>query len=725
LSVALATIGFTSTIAQITLMREMVATFYGNELLFGLVLMTWLAWVAIGSWGIARLAFVQRLGLKSFGVVLILTGTLLPIEIVLVRNVSTLLNVTPGSYIDFGSMIAAVVTILAPLCVLSGFLFAFGARLTIERGGTAGYAYVWESLGSVAGGVLFSFVLIRLLDPFQSSLILAALNFIVAANILFDHPTASLSRMLLSLALLVLLIAFLMPLGRSLQEATLEDQWTDLAFSGDSQYGRITIQKRDSQRIFFENGMLAFETQGTFPEEVIHFPLLIHPAPRSVLLIGGGVAGDLREILKHPVSNLTYVELDPLLIEAARAHLPWEEATVLTDPRVTIVLSDGRLFVKQTEKKFDVIILDLPEPATGALNRFYTKEFFIEVKTILKPGGIFSLGLPSAENYWSPELARRNGSVFQTLLTVLPEILVLPGEHNFFITSETPLESGPTILLSRLSQRGIETHWVTPGYIEYVFSTDRFTEIRQELDNASGLRINRDLTPICYYYDLVLWLSRFYPNLRGIFEGVSLVNIWWVVVPLVIVVTLTRWRRKFALPFVVAGTGLSQMTLQVVILFAFQVLHGYLYAEVSLMVTMFMAGLVLGGAVSNRLLTTYRTIELEKKVKRSMILVQVAIIIFSIVFPLILLLPSPTPTSLFPLLALVAGGLVGMVFPLAVAITQSNTINTVGMLYGTDLLGGCVGALLSTGLFIPVLGIPQTCAIVALVGVSGLLALMM
>ncbi len=69
---------------------------------------------------------------------------------------------------------------------------------------------------------------------------------------------------------------------------------------------------------------MAFETQGTFPKEVAHFPLLAHPDPREVLLIGGGVAGDVRETLKHPVSSVTYVELDPLLIEAAQAHLPPE-----------------------------------------------------------------------------------------------------------------------------------------------------------------------------------------------------------------------------------------------------------------------------------------------------------------------------------------------------------------------------------------------------------------
>ncbi|MCP4589673.1 MAG: hypothetical protein GY842_02920, partial [bacterium] len=269
-----------------------------------------------------------------------------------------------------------------------------------------------------------------------------------------------------------------------------------------------TVQAHEGQRVFFENGLLAFETQGTFPEEVAHFPLLAHPDPREVLLIGGGVAGDAREILKHPTARVTYVELDPLLIEAARAHLPPGDAAVLDDPRVTLVLGDGRLYVKVVRRAFDVVILDLPEPATGALNRFYTREFFAEARAALAPGGIFALGLPSAENYWSLELARRNGSVYHTLRAVFPEVLVLPGEHNFFLASDVPLATDPAVLAGRLGERSVETRWVTPAYVEYVFTTDRFATVQAELAATVGGRLNHDLTPTCYYYNLALWLSR-------------------------------------------------------------------------------------------------------------------------------------------------------------------------------------------------------------------------
>jgi spermidine synthase len=524
--------------------------------------------------------------------------------------------------------------------------------------------------------------------------------------------------LLCSLAPLLLLS---LPLGHHLHTATLRWQWSDLAFTADSPYGRLTVQARDGQRVFYQNGLLAFETQGTFPEEVAHFPLLAHPDPQEVLLVGGGVAGDVREALKHPGVHVTYVELDPLVIDAAQEHLPAEDAAVLGDPRVTLALTDGRLYVKRcadpatgmTGCAFDVVILDLPEPATGALNRFYTHEFFEEVRAVLNPGGVFALGLPSAENYWSPELARRNGSVYHTLRAVFPEVVALPGEHNFFLASGVSLETDPAVLADRLVERSVETRWVTPAYVEYVLTSDRFAGVQAELAATAGVRLNRDLSPICYYYDLALWLSRFYPNLRGTFESASLVNLWWVAVPLAVAVLLVRWRRGAAVPFAIAAIGLAEMTLEVVILFAFQVLHGTVYAEVSLIVTAFMAGLALGGAASNRMLVG----------RWALVTILAAIAVYAGVFPLILSLPIPAPTLVFPLLAVVAAGLTGMAFPLAVALMPGSGDRAAGLLYGADLVGGCLGALLGAALLVPVLGIPQTCAALVLVGLAGLLVL--
>jgi spermidine synthase len=790
---ALFSVGLTAIVGQILLMRELVATLYGNELLIGLILAAWLGWGAAGA-AIAAQHLPGRKRLLAAG--LAAAALLLPTQLVLVRGLRTLLGATPGSTLDLSTLVLAVLLVLAPLCLCLGALFSVGARLAVEANRTPGWAYVWDSIGSVAGGVLFSFVFIRWLNPFQTAFLVGAFDLSVAL-LLGLHPRIELHASappglepsggcsfarrasVAAIVLFAALAAVALPLGRAAQNAALRLEWPaatsgaaqSLLFSGDSPYGRLAVQARGSQRIFYTDGVLAFETQSTFPEEVAHLALSAHPAPRDVLLIGGGIAGDLREILKHPVDSVTYVELDPLLIEAARTHLPSADAAVLDDPRVRLVLADGRAFVGQIEPGYDAIILDLPEPTTGALNRFYTVEFFDQARALLRPGGILFFGLPSAENYWNPELARRNASIYRSLTEVFPSVTVLPGEHSFFLAAEDSLELDAGVMSERLAQRHIDTKWVTSGYLRDLLTGDRFAQAQASVKGETGVRINRDLFPLSYYYSLALWLARSSgsPQAGRALETAGALRLWWLALPLGLAVLLTRWKRSWALTLVVAGVGLAQMLLELVLLFAYQALHGSLYGEVSLLVTAFMAGLALGGAAGNRV-TTLEGMKIAppapvmnrgrgkpdaavqlgnpRILHRVLIAVLAATALYGALLPFLFSIPSAAggvPKLAFPALALLGGLLGGVVFPLASTLgiasrgsqptgqsairNQPSAISdrlsaTGGLLYAADLAGGCLGALLGAALLIPILGIPQTCAVIALLAAAGLLAIL-
>ncbi|MGC8878065.1 MAG: spermidine synthase [Anaerolineae bacterium] len=737
IGIGLATVGFTSTVSQVMLMRELVATFYGNELLYGLTLMAWLVWGAVGAWGIgSRITQRKHISPLAFAAGLAATVPLLIAQMALLRGIRIILGTTPGAYIDFGSTVLTVLLIPALFCPIAGLLFTLGTRLMIERRGTAGHAYFFESFGAVIGGLLVSFAFVHLLSTFQTILCIGVLALISAIYLMEGRQRCS--RFALP-PLAIALGAAALAGGRALDQWTLSWQWSDVISHVESPYGRLTVQARDGQRVFYTNGLLSFETQSTFPEEVAHFPLLAHPHPRRILLIGGGVAGDLREILKHPIQQVTYVELDPQVITTARAHLPPSEAGILDDPRVHVVLSDGRHYVANAPKhSFDVIILDLPPPTTGSLNRFYTREFFAQVRQALSPDGLFALGLPSAENYWSPELTRRNLSIYETLKTAFPTLLALTsGDHLFFLAASDPFPIDAGIMSQRLITRAIQTRQVTPSYIEYVFSNDRFNTDRLRLASGRAIRLNEDLVPICYYYDLALWLSRFYPAVGEFFERAGLINLAWLSPPLVLIVLLTRYRRRWAVPVAIAGVGLAHMMLQVVILIAFQTVHGTIYSGVGMMVTAFMAGLALGSALGNQPSRYWRTrnsaeakgVSAPKSVPSrvlqvGLIGVQAGVIVLSGLLVGLLQLPFATPPAVFGMLAAAAGCITGAAFPLAALALDEHTASAAGWLYGADLVGGALGAGLGATLLLPLLGIPQVCAFTALVGAAGLLCLL-
>jgi spermidine synthase len=715
--IILATLGFGSIIGQVVLMRELVAVFYGNELVLGLILAWWLLWEAVGVWGLGRWAARHNWGRRALVLALGLAALALPLQVTLARAARDLMDTTPGASIPLNQIAWATGAILAPYCLAHGLAFSLAAPLLAQsHDQAAGRAYACESAGAVVGGALFSFVLVERLDPFQVILLTSAVTALVAISPRWP-PVLRLSS-LVPITIVALL------LGAQLHQATLARQWPRLVFADDSRYGRLTITGLGEQRAFFENGLLAFETESTFPEEVVHLPLLAHPAPRRALLIGGGVAGDLRELFKHDLEEVVYLELDPLVIEAARAHLPPGQAALLDDPRLTLVYQDGRRYTKHSQERFDastfdVVIVDLPAPSTGQLNRFYTVEFFQEVKAILAPGGVFSLGLPSAENYWNPELLRRNASVYHTLRQVFINVLITPGDHNFFLATAGESLPDPATLAQRLRARNIATRWVTPEYVDFLLTGDRFQAAQASLESARAVKLNRDLAPICYFYDLALWVSRFGSGLRSLFETTSLLRLVWLLPPLLAGLVALWGRRRAVSLALVGGTGFAGMTVQVVLLLTFQALHGYVYHLVGLLVTAFMAGLALGASGKWQVASA-----------KKMVWVQGGMVVYGVVLALCLPLGVPAPEVVFPLLAGGAGVLTGAVFPLAAALYRSpaqgagDTGRVAGLLYGADLIGGCVGALLASAVLVPVLGVVQTCLAVTLIaGVGTLLAL--
>ncbi len=142
---------------------------------------------------------------------------------------------------------------------------------------------------------------------------------------------------------------------------------------------------------------------------------------------GGGTGGDLAEILKYPRTNIDDVEFDPALLRLADRYLPEAERRPLHDARVRLRIEDARAFLARDDLPFDAILADLPAPATIKTNRYYTIEFFRDVRARLRPGGVFGFRVPSAENYLSPALTVFLRSIRATLASVFPEIAIVPG----------------------------------------------------------------------------------------------------------------------------------------------------------------------------------------------------------------------------------------------------------------------------------------------------------
>lgn len=131
----------------------------------------------------------------------------------------------------------------------------------------------------------------------------------------------------------------------------------------------------------------------TLYDEFIYHESLVHPAlislerPERVLIIGGGDGGALREVLKHPVEEVTIVELDRSVIEMVKKNVPEVPRNSFEDERVKLIIGDGRKYVESCEEKYDAVILDLTDPYGQAV-RLYTKEFYSMVRRLIREGGL-------------------------------------------------------------------------------------------------------------------------------------------------------------------------------------------------------------------------------------------------------------------------------------------------------------------------------------------------
>ncbi|MBI9084813.1 MAG: polyamine aminopropyltransferase [Desulfobacterales bacterium] len=161
-------------------------------------------------------------------------------------------------------------------------------------------------------------------------------------------------------------------------------------FSGHSPFQQVDVVKTAGHGAMLLNDgmvMLSERDEFVYHEMIAHVPLFVHPHPETVLVIGGGDGGTVREVLKHStVRRAVMVEIDEMVVEACKKHLP-SVSCALDDPRLELRIEDGVKFVAETEERFDVVVIDSTDPI-GAAKPLFNRAFYENVAGILTEKGI-------------------------------------------------------------------------------------------------------------------------------------------------------------------------------------------------------------------------------------------------------------------------------------------------------------------------------------------------
>ena len=691
-------LGLISIAAQIILLREFLSFFYGNELVLGLILANWMLLTGLGAY----LGKNAEKRVFSLTPAMLLLTVLAVLPFVLVFLMYYLRNVVfvQGSMLNLAEIFLSSLALLLPFCLLSGFIFTLLAELTsrYHQKNLIEKVYAWESFGSLAGGIVFNLVIIWFLKTFQSLTLLALFNLMMISWLAWRHHMRRLVWFTGAFFIgMVLLNIFVNPdlLARRYLYAG-----HDVEYFKSSPYGNIVVTRQGEQINFYENQLLLFSSQQpTLSEESVHYPMLQHDQPGQVLLLSGGTPGMIREILKYDIHHLDYVEINPWLIQAVRKY-----SQVYKNPRVGVINQDARLYVKNTDKQYDAALINLPEPSTVQLNRYYTESFYKELKKCLNPGAVVSFSISGSSNYMSEEARQLNSSLYQTLRTAFSHVMLIPGEKIYFVASDQPL----TYEISKLAEKkGLDNVYVNPYYIQDDLLKRRGKLLMDEL--IAGAEVNTDFKPITYYLKVQQWLSYFDFN-------------YWMPLVLAAFVALYFFIRLHPVNMGMFAAGFAGASVEVILLVAFQILYGYVYSMVGIIVTVFMAGLAVG--------TFYR----GKLIPRVHVSVYYRLIWFMggyiLLLPLILYglrhisLPPWVIHIVFVMLMFLTAMFVGMIFSVASQLRLKKWITIVSEVYSVDLLGAGIGTFVVSVYLIPVWGLMNVLLITAGISLlSGVLVL--
>ena len=391
------------------------------------------------------------------------------------RSYFALFHRTAG-FGDFQFEIGLVVLlIVAPATLILGASLPLVARTILraaprEPGGGAGRSFFVLALGAALGALGGRLVLLPVWG--FEGLMVATLAVYVAATMVFLalspsprrwlHTAACAVLLAVALVLSPALMPFEMPreslfyhglragglaaYARESRSLTMVDRRQGL-------YGEVDVARVGANRVLKVDGKTVAGTSLADSRTAVllgHLPLLFHPHPRRVLLLGLSGGFPLRAAVHHPEpERITVAEADPLVVEAARNWFAPANGHALDDPRVWVVADDGRGFLDTSRERFDVVIAASPSPWTAGAAGLFTLEHYRAVAAHLTANGIFGQAVPL------DEMKREDFRTWlHTVTTAFPNVTFWQsGSDVILLASPQPflIELEPTVARLRSS----------------------------------------------------------------------------------------------------------------------------------------------------------------------------------------------------------------------------------------------------------------------------------
>ncbi len=661
ISINLFIVGFVSTSIQLLLMREIMNLSGGYELMTGIFLGSWLTASAGGS------ALAGRTCLNDLRIINLVfsLGPLLSVLLfVLLAGMMTL----PGETPDFLKSLVLTFLMLLPVCFSTGYTFIkLTAYAVTNNDYKPGKSFSIETGGAIIAGIILSVLTSGILNTGQILVVILITS--PAYTLLTYFPGSRLKNNVIKSVVVIIVAALLIIQPHILLRQVLMPG-IKIKDTRDTPYGNITRGiYGDEESIYYNQRLLSYSDDAMEREENIHYALLQVENPVNILVISGSLASFLPEIAKYDPEKVIFIENDPGLIETTSVNA---DAFPFS---IDIKTKDAYRYIRENELKNDAVILLLPPPSSLALNRYYTREFFKEVKSGLSPGGIFMCSPGPADYYLNKETVYLYSSVYNSLTEVFRSVKPVPGNKLYFVASDSEL----SVSYSKMAERKqINNIYVSQDFLSDDLIRMKSDEILSVLDK--NVRQNRSASPIaCFYYQSYN-LSR-NPTAKSIAAIILIVAF---------ALSISVVRRNNILMYFTAS---SLAGFEIIILLILQLTIGNMYQLTGIIIAALMTGLAAGSGMKHdltrirvltfALLLYYLIIAILTNAFLSLSGIAGTILIISAVLP-----PSFITGNLFRRLTI-----------------NDEKGNISSSVYTADLAGSALGFILISALIVPVFGI--------------------
>ena len=635
--------GLFSIAAQTLLFREFITTFEGNDISVGIFFSSWFLWVALGAILVRRTkTFAEKL-LEKIEFLFLAYLPAFVLQAILIIQARELAGVESYALWSIREILFISIIVNAPVSIVTGMLFPTACRWVGAGSGPndktlpVSHVYMIEAAGSFVGGIGVTILLGLGVSSarafFILAVVLASSVFVVqlARSVAADRSrrtgagARAITCALSFLAPVCACLCLLLGADKALMSYVRLMKWTKLlpknALAGSFQTAQAEYLYGTYQGQWIavrEGSAVEALPDRSTAGQIAAISLCQKPDAEKVLVIGSGL-GLCRELLRLPqTETVMWAHCDSEYVQKVNEFIPAE--LKISDERLHFLAGDIRSLLAKEQQLFDMVILNLPDATSSVLNRYYTLEFYQQIRESLSPDGVLAVRMAGGENIMGTELVNLGASTKLTLQKVFSRLVLTPGEDTWFIASDSESLTGePGILRDRFAAIEGASEIFAPEALLSVYLPDRAATALEHYSSPElpeKFLVNRDSRPLTHLYSLLLAAKQSGAPAARLAKHLALAGPLAFLVPILIFVALRviyvlkRAQQgepsSFDSSFLVFSAGTVGIGAVIVLMYLYQTRFGSLYLHIGVVSSLFMAGLT-AGAVSVRYLLAQKS----------------------------------------------------------------------------------------------------------------------